>query len=226
MLTGIRDLDHIILNKLEDKDLVNMCLVSKDAKNICDDQTFWLNRILSRFPKVSPEVFIRSKGGLSWSEYYIYDLRNLIDSQPNEILIDGAKDGKEDWVMISLNEGANIHAPRFRIHDAALRFATQYGHYEVIKILLKAGADVHAGDDGSLGSASWIGHAEIVKLLLGAGADVHVKNDKPLISASESGHTEVVKILLEAGANVNDEALRYAGRNGHTDVVKLLQKYM
>ena len=50
MLSGIKDVDMIILNKLEDVDLIQACQVNKKADEICNDQAFWLNRILTKFP--------------------------------------------------------------------------------------------------------------------------------------------------------------------------------
>ena len=47
------------------------------------------------------------------------------------------------------------------------------------------------------------GHDEIVKVLIKAGADVNVKNDDgdtALMRAEEKGHDEIVKILKAAGA--------------------------
>ena len=47
-------------------------------------------------------------------------------------------------------------------------------------------------------------YLEIVKLLLKEGADVNVVNHidlTPLMIAAWRGHTEVLKLLLEAGAN-------------------------
>ena len=195
MLTGIKDLDYVILNELEDRDLVNICQVNKEASKLCDDQTFWLNRIVTKFPNVLSEVLVKNKKGRSWADYYIKDLRLLNSKDPNEILIDGAAEGKEDWVMIALNRGADIHA----FNDYALRWASQNGHTEVVKILLEAGADVHApdedGPDAALRWASYNGHSAVVKILLEAGADVHAENDLALRLASHDGRFEVVKLL-------------------------------
>ena len=82
--------------------------------------------------------------------------------------------------------------------------------------------------EAALRWASRNGHTEIVKLLLEAGADVHAKNDGPLRLASENGHTEVVKLLLDAGTNfhADNKALRWARRKGHTEVVKLLKAHI
>jgi ankyrin repeat protein len=56
-------------------------------------------------------------------------------------------------------------------------------------------------DDLALRYASEKGHIETVKLLLDHGADVHVDNDRALRCASDNGHTETVKVLLDHGAD-------------------------
>jgi ankyrin repeat protein len=116
-----------------------------------------------------------------------------------------------------------------KILDSALEHESQNGHTETVKLLLDAGADVHADCDWALVWASYNGHTETVKALLEAGADVHARNDCALIWASGNGQTEVVKILLAAGSDVhaeNDEALRLASQNGHAKTVEVLVKAM
>ena len=84
-------------------------------------------------------------------------------------------------------------------------------------------------DDGALKNASYNGHAKVVKVLLKAGADIHARNDEALRLASKNGHTEVVKVLLEAGADVharNDEAPKWASKNDHTEVVEVLKEWI
>jgi hypothetical protein len=68
---------------------------------------------------------------------------------------------------------------------------------EVIKELIREGADIHAGNDCALRWAAGNGHTEIVKLLLDRDADIH----GALRRAVESGYTETVKLLLDRGAN-------------------------
>ena len=110
-------------------------------------------------------------------------------------------------------------------YDLALRLASYNGHVEVVKLLLAAGADVHADNDHVLRWASDNGRVEVVKLLLAVGADVHAEDDFALRRASRYGHVEVVKLLLAAGADVHakdDYALRWASKYGQVEVVKLL----
>lgn len=71
--------------------------------------------------------------------------------------------------------------------------------------------DIHGADDYALRFSSELGHIEIVKLLLEVGADVHAQRDYALRKSCEYGHIEVVKVLLEAGADVyvdDDNLLR------------------
>lgn len=101
----------------------------------------------------------------------------------------------------------------------------EHGHFEVAKLMLENGADVHYDSDIALRSASDNGEIEIVKLLLQYGADVHAENDEALRSASGNGETEIVKLLLENGADVHavdGEALMSASECGYTEIVKLL----
>ena len=49
-----------------------------------------------------------------------------------------------------------------------------------------------------------MGHIPVVKVLLKAGAEINVRDDfgiTPLKWASDKGHTDMVKILLTAGTN-------------------------
>ena len=84
------------------------------------------------------------------------------------------------------------------ILENALYLAIENGHTEIVKLLLKAGADIHANDDYALHWAVADGHTEIVELLLKAGANVHAKDDEALRKAARNGHMDVAKILLKA----------------------------
>ena len=83
----------------------------------------------------------------------------------------------------------------------------------VIKLLLKAGADVNATDNYDLTALYLAQHkgdvgraGSITKLLLEADADVNAATDggrTPLMSAASNGEIESVKMFLAAGADVN-----------------------
>ena len=223
LLTGLKNLDLMILANLNDKDLVSVCNTSKRADEICSDEHFWRKRIEVKFPNVGTDVFKKYKGNRTWADYYVHDLVKIARKNPDDALEDAAKNGRLDHLMIAVDRGAYIYV----INDAALSLASRNGHLEVVKYLIKSWADIHAWDDAALREASLYGHLEIVKYLIKLGAYIHADDDGALSFASENGHLEIVEYLVSQGANIhadNDEALRRANKNGHLEVVKFLEQ--
>ena len=127
--------------------------------------------------------------------------------------------------------------------------ATVYGHTDVVKILLKGGANPNKTDVKSLSTplyeACQQGYLDIVKVLLAAGANDRLKimtyNRKkkkylpcgiehpntPLLVAASFGHADVIKELLSRKVwqyenTILDQALNHAAASGHTNVVRML----
>jgi ankyrin repeat protein len=109
--------------------------------------------------------------------------------------------------------------------NGLLIYASRKGHTDIVKLLIKSGAYIHARDDYAFRCASENGHAEIVNLLIEKGANIHTKDDYALRWASANGHIDVVKLLIEKGADIHaedDYALIWASNNGHIEIVNLL----
>ena len=118
----------------------------------------------------------------------------------------------------------------------ALMSASHNGHSEVVRILLKGGADPNIQKkDGATAVmlATKNGHSEVVQILLEGGADPNIQKEDgwtALVSACANGHSEVVQILLKGGADPNFQkedgwtALMHASQNGHSEVVQILLK--
>jgi ankyrin repeat protein len=91
----------------------------------------------------------------------------------------------------------------------ALGYAALKGNLELVKKLLKAGADVNGvGNDSPLGWAiDEEGHLDVVQELIKAGADVNKRfgdpknNLTPLHIAALFGNMEIAKALVDAGAD-------------------------
>ncbi len=163
MLTGNKDVDRKILNNLEDKDLVNLCQTNKKANSLCNDQVFWMNRVFQKFGDVGGDILRKYKKDLScsWSEYYIQYLRKINSTNANYYLTSGSWNGRLDFVIIALKNGANIHTN----NDQALRWASRYGHLEIVKYLVSLGANIHTNNDEALIWATGNNHTEVVKYL-------------------------------------------------------------
>ena len=90
-----------------------------------------------------------------------------------------------------------------------LHVASSQGHGEVIRLLLKHGADINAKgvyERTALYLVSKDGAVETMDLLIKNGADVNARcfdNDSPLSNASFGGRIEAVQLLVEHGADVN-----------------------
>jgi len=130
-----------------------------------------------------------------------------------------------DDVKIYRNPGDPI---KWKAHQVILKKRYKITAKKIEQLILE-GADVHADNDCALRWASENGHLNLVKVLLENGADVHAKDDCALMRASNNGHLDVVKVLLKNGADVhadNDCALRWASENGHLNLVDLLKSYI
>jgi uncharacterized protein len=91
-----------------------------------------------------------------------------------------------------------------------LGLACYFGHREVVRFLLEAGADPNVASTNAfrvapLHSASAISDIEIAALLIEAGADVNAKQNQgvtPLHSAAHNGQTRLAELLIANGADV------------------------
>ncbi|KAJ2647575.1 hypothetical protein GGH99_007949, partial [Coemansia sp. RSA 1285] len=87
--------------------------------------------------------------------------------------------------------------------------------------------DIHDDDDAALRIAAGRGQTGVVRILVRAGANVHVLGDEPLALAAGNGHTPAVRELLRSGAHAHADssrALRTAivGGDANADAIRLL----
>lgn len=120
-----------------------------------------------------------------------------------------------------------------------LVIAAEQGHLDIVKVLLKKGADINIMNPTghtALNRSIYFEKQEVVDFLLDQGADVNKTDDifilPPLIAAAIKNNAEIGKKLIEHGAEVDVldkinkfSPLIWAVIYGHIDFVKMIMDY-
>ena len=126
-------------------------------------------------------------------------------------LLKAAREGRLKEVKELLQSNANIEVhpmQRFFDKQTPLHYASEYGHRDIVDLLLEQKADIEAKNffqTTPLHLAAKGGHRDIVDLLLEQKADIEAKDrhqGTPLHYASYSDQKEVVTLLLKKGADL------------------------
>lgn len=87
--TGYPTTDLLILNELSDNDLINVCKVNKYINSVCNNESFWLNRIIDRYSGVlGTASMIKNKympPNTTWKQYYLW-LTALLEGNERTLL--------------------------------------------------------------------------------------------------------------------------------------------
>ncbi|KAJ3266308.1 hypothetical protein HDU77_001797 [Chytriomyces hyalinus] len=136
---------------------------------------------------------------------------NTCDGSP---LAWSCRTGNLDAVKLLLSHGA----------DAAIRggvaglWAAEYGHTEIVKLLVKGGKmDIHTQEEYALRWAVARGQTETVTYLCQAGAAVDAMGGFALRHAVQMDFEEIVDVLLAYGADINVAGSMADARNGEDE---------
>lgn len=124
----------------------------------------------------------------------------------DERCYNAAKENEIEQLKQAIAEGADLNLKNPTNGYSPLSMAAFRNSVDAVRCLIESGAVV---DNGSLFSACNFGHADVVSILLEAGADPNHTNSKtgetPLHIATcrgdREGTTECVRFLLAAGAD-------------------------
>ncbi|KAK3879355.1 hypothetical protein Pcinc_016071 [Petrolisthes cinctipes] len=163
------------------------------------------------------------------------------DGQKCTPLIIAARNGHEKAIRTllkfnpDLEQEGTVKFDGYVIEGASpLWCAAGAGHLGVVKMLVRAGANVnHPTKTNStpLRAACFDGRLDIVKYLTDHDANIHITNkynNTCLMIAAYKGHVDVVQFLLELGANPDEKAhcgataLHFAAECGHVRIVQEL----
>lgn len=150
-----------------------------------------------------------------------------------------ARDGDISNVQELLSKGHSVNEQTKRSYATPLIFAASAGKVEMVKLLLKRGANPNQctwGDVCPIWWATQSGSYETVKTLIEAGADV--KKYPSVVSTIESstlheavstGQSAIVKLLLDHGIEIDNTetlsentALAFAVRIGKAKIAQML----
>jgi ankyrin repeat protein len=186
--------------------------------------------------------------GYAVSRGYVDAVEILLDhgADPNgrymgcPSLIQAAHKGMADIVILLLHAGADVNARnldgRIWYEQTALLSACSWLNVGMVRILIDAGADLHAAENDrtALQAAVAQGSIDIIRCLLEAGADVNLVGQDscrmtPVPEAVRRGDRHIVLLLLKHSADINlalhsEENLPIciAARQGDCDIAELL----
>ncbi|XP_072311221.1 ankyrin repeat and sterile alpha motif domain-containing protein 1B isoform X2 [Eucyclogobius newberryi] len=160
---------------------------------------------------------------------------NVADSKGCFPLHLAAWRGDVDIVRILIHHGPSHCRVNQQNHEreTALHCAAQYGHSDVVLVLLQELTDPtmrNSRQETPLDLAALYGRLQVVRMLVNAHPNLmtsHTRRHTPLHLAARNGHHSTVQTLLDAGMDVNcvtenGSALHEAALFGKMDVVRLL----
>ncbi|XP_006159078.1 ankyrin repeat and SOCS box protein 3 isoform X1 [Tupaia chinensis] len=161
---------------------------------------------------------------------------NVTTLENNTPLFLAVENGQINVVRLLLRHGANVNGSHSMCGWNSLHQASFQGNAEIIKLLLKKGANKEYQDDFGITPlfvAAQYGKLESLSMLISSGANVNCQaSDKatPLFIAAQEGHTKCVELLLSSGADpdlyCNEDnwqlPIHAAAQMGHTKILDLL----
>jgi ankyrin repeat protein len=136
-----------------------------------------------------------------------------------------------------IEDGRNVSAVD-SAGDSPLIMAAYKGYTDIVKLLLDAGADIHALDPGmkatALHAAAYAGHAEAAKLLIEAGVEINRKGPyngyTALHDAVWQNNIDVARVIIDAGADITIRSnegqtpLDFARSQKHREIATMLEE--
>lgn len=133
--------------------------------------------------------------------FCVFLIALVFAGEQEELLWNAARNGDTALIEKVLSAGVEVNSKN-RYGATALSFATDRGHVEAVKVLLKHGADPNLKDSFYNATpflwAASEGNLEIIRLMVENGADLSAAST--LGWASSSGNPDVIRFLIEKGA--------------------------
>ena len=185
--TGIRDLDREILLRIKsEKDLLNTCRLNKYAYSLCDD-TFFMNRILTKYPGAYK---YQNK---SWKKYYLHILYYIDKLKEYDFYYNNQKSSDPKLYYDILTRKISA--------ENAIEMATRKNLPDLVDYYLRRNEPYDIDFNASLIAAVSVNNLQLIRLFLSYGANFY---DGALLEVAKNKNRELVNFFLELGANIND----------------------
>ena len=135
---------------------------------------------------------------------------NTVNKNGHTLLMDASMQGHEELAKLLIERKADV-TRRSPSGDTALMLASLKGHLGITKMLVERGAPVTQSGWAPLHFAAFEGRTEVVKYLLKEGAEkdsLAPNGYTPLLLAMRNGHMDAARELLYADADVNIKGAR------------------
>lgn len=86
-LTGNKDVDFVILNKLSDYELGKVCQVNKKVNILCNDDNFWQIRTYQKLGKYIEPINPKDRIITTWKDYYTSMIKHINDFKKGDIVL-------------------------------------------------------------------------------------------------------------------------------------------
>ena len=105
MLSGQKDADFIILSKLNDRDLLSVCITDKYANRLCNNEDFWRNRFITKYGL----DYIKYNTVKTWKRFYLLIVKYLNGTERwNKGMHGAAYGGHRDLVEFFIAKGSDV----------------------------------------------------------------------------------------------------------------------
>ena len=214
------ELFHLISTNLNDKDKIFFTSCSKFTykyKSLIkldleyDLEDIYDKEYVFNAKNISIKKFVTNK-------LFVEKINSLIKNHnPESITI-------YSTYMKWVSNGINIKLFFIEFFKILIRTIAKVSEHMAVKIMLKNDESIENINNRFVKSSK-NNYLQMVKLLIKKGANIHWEQDKALIQASRNGHLQMVKLLIELGANIhasNNWAMIYAIKYNHIEIVSLL----
>ena len=214
-LTGLKDIDRMILNLIPDEELLKTCGINRKTRyEVCDDN--YLRMRLRKYPEIENNRIVLWE---NWKQFFarfvvyktkmwknfgyryrggdfIKQLRILRKNTDKKLLYDSAAKGELDLVKYAWVQTGG------KYKQDCLIWAVWSKNLDIIKYLVEQGSTINNTGNYPLSYASLHGKLDIVKYLVEHGADIHSNNNEALKYATEERHQDVIHYLISKGARL------------------------